>query len=157
MSARTKLLYGAIRSRILSFDPMGSDGVLTLAGGLHTLAAPDNAVFPYGVLRLKSQRTGRDDGDTSIEGRLEVMLVGRNRATLGALEDAMDIVTEALSKWSTDQAGWLTMRDLENRLTMPPFPQPANAEIVQVHATWRYTWWPSYLMQYRTANGSSST
>lgn len=157
MSARTKLLTGAIRTRLLTFDPTGSDGPLSLAGGLHTLAAPDNAAYPYGLLRLKAQRTGREDGDSSIEGRLEVMLVGRGRAQLGPLEDAMDIVTEALAKWSTDTVGWLTMRDLENRLTLPPFPQPANAEIVQVHATWRYTWWPEYLMQYRTANGSSST
>lgn len=158
MSARTTNLYGAIRTRILGFDPTGADVTLAsalLTGGLHTLAPGDNAVFPYGALRLQNRRNGgRDDSSLSEEGQLELLLFGRPRGQLITIERVADIAEEALLNWHTDAVGWFTVREMENRTTMPYYPKPADNEIVQVRVVWRYTWWPTYRTQYGVAAGA---
>lgn len=159
MSTATTLLTGAIRTRLLDFDPAGATTPLrgTLTGGLHTHAPPDNVVYPFGFLRLGTRRTGElDDGALEEAGEVEVVLVGRHRQQLAIIEAAMDVCEQALLHWSTDQVGWLAIRRLANRLTLPPFPQAANAEIVQVRGVWRYTWWPTYRTQYAVAAGASA-
>jgi hypothetical protein len=159
MSAATTLLLGAIRNRVLDFDPTGAVVALrtTLTGGLHTHAPPDNVVYPFGFLRLGTRRTGElDDSRLEEVGEVEVVLVGRHRQQLAVIEEAMDTCEQALMHWSTDQVGWLAIRRLASRLTLPPFPQVANAEIVQVRGVWRYTWWPDYRTKYAVAAGASA-
>jgi hypothetical protein len=154
--SKTSLLYGALRTRILDFDPMGAGTSLRsrLSGGLHTHSAPDNCPVPYGVMLLEGRRTGSlDDGALEEEGNLRVSLYSRDRSRLAALEDAMDTVEEALLRWSTTDVGWLMVRRLTSRITAPAFPAPANAEIVHIRGVWRYTWWPDYRTQYAVAAG----
>lgn len=152
MSDRTTNLYGHARTRILSFNPAGADVPLQgalLIGGLHTHSAPDAATYPYGVLRLQNRRNNnRDDASFSEEGELELILVSRPRASIVTLERIADIVEEALLNYATDAVGWWDVRELVNRTTMPPYPSPADAEMVQVRLLWRYTWWPLYRSQY---------
>lgn len=160
MSASSTALMGAIRTRILTFNPAGADEPLlqTLTGGLHTHSAPDNAAFPYGTLRLVGRRTGRlDDSRMEEEGELEIFFISRDRSRLATIERAMDIAEEALLNWSTDSVGWLSMRSLQTRSTVGPFSAPANAEIVQVRGLWRYTWWPAYRTQYAVSAGSPAS
>lgn len=142
---------GAIRTRLLTFNPIDADvplGSALLVGGLHKQAPPDNAAYPYGVLRVTGAGLGRDDADMSREGTIELFLVGRPRAMLPVLEQIADIAEQAMWKWQTDTTGWLAVRELMSRVTMPPFPSPANAEMQQIRLVWRYTWWPTHLMQY---------
>lgn len=159
MSQATTLMLGAIRTRVLDFNPAGSPAPLrgTLTGGLHTHAPPDNVVYPFGFLRLGARRTGELD-DSALEevGEVEVVLVGRHRQQLAEVEAAMDVCEQALLHWSTDSVGWLSIRRLVSRLTLPPLPQAANAEIVQVRGVWRYTCWPDYRTQYAVAAGASA-
>lgn len=158
MSDRTTNLYGALRARILDFVPTGGDGPLrsSLRGGIHTQSAPDNCPFPYATVRLQNRRNGRLD-DTSIEeeGEIEFLMFGRDRQQLLTIERAMDIAEEALLNWQTDTVGWLAVRELINRTTMPPYRSPADAEIVQIRTVWRYTWWPTYRSQYAVPAGSA--
>jgi hypothetical protein len=158
MSDRTTNLYGAIRTRILDFDPTGSDGPLrsSLRGGMHTHSAPDNVPFPFALVRLQNRRNGRlDDSSLEEEGEVEILMFGRDRQQLVTVERAMDIAEEALLNWHTDATGWFTLRELVSRNTMPPYRSPAEAEIVQVRAVWRYTWWPTYRSQYAIPAGSA--
>lgn len=157
MSARTTNLTGALRTRLLTFDPAGPDTGLQvlLSGGLHTVAPPDSATYPYGILRLMNRRTGRlDDAALEEEGEVELTVVGRHRNQLVTVERCVDIAEEALLRWSTGGVGSLMIRRVVGRMTLPPFPQPANAEIVQSRIIWRYTWWPDYRTQYATPAGS---
>lgn len=156
--SKTSLLYGVIRARLLTFSPKVGDTLQTrLTGGLHTHSAPDNAAGVYGTVRLDNRRTGQlDDGALEEAGNLQVSLFGRDRSRLAAVEDAMDVVEEALLRWSTTSAGWFMTRSVASRITAPPYPSPANAEIVHVRGVWRYTWWPDYRSQYAVASGESA-
>jgi hypothetical protein len=157
MSGKSTNLVGHLVARILDFNPEGADVPLrgTFTGGLHNLRAPDNAEFPHGTLRLFNRRNADlDDASLEEEGHLEVQLFGRDNKQIVLVERAMDIVEEALLNYHTDQVGVFTLRSLLNRSTMPPFPAPANAEIVHVRAVFRYTWWPTYRTQYAHAAGT---
>jgi hypothetical protein len=153
--SKTSLLYGAIRTRLLTFTPKTGATLQTrLTGGLHTHSAPDNATGLYGTVRLDYRTTGAlDDGALEESGNLLVSVFARDRSRLAAVEDAMDVVEEALLRWSTTSAGWFMTRSVASRITAPPFPAPANAEIVHARGVWRYTWWPDYRSQYAVASG----
>lgn len=156
--SKTSLLYGTIRTRLLTFTPRAGAGLSArLTGGLHTHSAPDNATGLYGTLRLEGRRTGQlDDGALEESGSLQISLFARDRSRLAQVEDAMDVVEEALWRWSTTSAGWFMTRSVASRITAPPYPSPANAEIVHVRGVWRYTWWPDYRSQYAVASGESA-
>lgn len=153
--SKTSLLYGTIRTRLLTFTPKVVPTLQSrLTGGLHTHSAPDNATGLYGTIRLDGRRTGQlDDGALEETGNLQIHLFARDRSKLAAVEDAMDVVEEALLRWSTTSAGWFMTRSVASRITAPPYPAPANAEIVHVRGVWRYTWWPDYRSQYAVASG----
>jgi hypothetical protein len=153
---RTGQLYGAIRNRILTYDPVGRlhvDQLLT--GGLYTLEAPDKATYPFGLIRLQSRRTGQgDDGRLRERGEVHVMLYGRPRADLDRLELVMDVTENALYGWSGDVEGLLSIRALTQRDTLPPYQSPENREIISVRGVWEYTYWPSYRTHLANASGA---
>jgi hypothetical protein len=152
---RTGQLYGAIRNRILTYDPVGRlhvDQLLT--GGLYTLEAPDKATYPFGVIRLTARGTGAgDDGRLRERGRLQIVVYGRPRADLDRLETAMDVIENALYGWSDDVEGLLTIRSLSIRDTAPPYQSPENREIIHVRGVWEYTYWPTYRTHLAVASG----
>lgn len=155
--ARTPLLYGAIRSRLLGYTPTGGQQALTssLTGGLYSLEAPDKATFPFGILRLQNRRTGNgDDGRLRERGTIQIILYGRPRADFDALETAMDVIENALYGWSDDVYGLLTVRGVEQRDTLPPYQSPDNREIISVRALWGYTYWPLYRTHLAVASGA---
>lgn len=159
MSDRTTKLYGQIRTRLLTYDPVGSDPALShtslLNGRLYTLESPDTAAYPFAIQRLQSRRTGPgDDGRLRERGELEVQVFGRPRSALLSVERIADIMEEALYGWSTDADGLLTIRSMVSRETLPAFQSPENREIVRVRVVWSYTWWPLYRTQLATASGA---
>lgn len=159
MSDRTTKLYGAIRTRLLTYDPLGSEPALShaslLNGRLYTLEAPDDAVSPFAVQRLQSRRTGPgDDGRLRERGELEMQVFGRPRSALLLIERIADIMEEALHGWNVDTDGLLTIRSMVSRETLPPFQSPENREIVRVRVVWGYTWWPLYRTQLANASGA---
>lgn len=150
MSAKSTDVYAAIRSRLLTFTPAVSDPLSAdLGSRLYYSSPPENAEYPYALFRLVGRSTGNlDDSLLEEEGSIELTIVGRHRQQLSVIEGLMDVAEEALLKWHTDQVGWFTIRRLLSRTTLPEFRHPADVEIVQVRATWRYTWWPTYRSQY---------
>lgn len=159
MSARTTDLYGALRTRILTFDPGGADGPLSGSGflgpRLYTLEAPDNATYPLAIARLLSRNTGGgDDARLRERADYEVMIFHRPRAGLLLAERIADIMEEALLYYSTDTFGLMTVRRLVSRGTLPAYQSPENREVVRVRLLWDITWWPQYRSQLANASGA---
>lgn len=145
----SKDLYGAFRTRILSFDQYGAEPPLStsnrLTGGLHTRMAPADAPFPNGVLRIHGRRNaGRDDSSLSEEGRLELQLYARGEQQIVTVSKVADIAEAALLNWHTDQCGWLTVREKEARDDLPPYTSPGSTRTFPLRLVWRFTWWPVY-------------
>lgn len=153
---RTAILYGAIRTRLLGYDPTGRAALgQLLTGGLYSIEAPDKASYPFGVLRLMNRRTGPgDDGRLREKGELQVTLYGVPRTSFDTIETAMDVIENALYGWNTDADGTFTIRGMLIRATLPGYQSPENREILSVRATWVYTWWPSYRTHLAVASGA---
>jgi hypothetical protein len=159
MSGRTTDLYGALRARILNFDPGGPDGPLSgnafLGPRLFTLEAPDNATYPFAIARLLSRNTGGgDDARLRERADYEIMVYHRPRTGLVLAERIADIMEEALLHYSTDALGLLSVRRLVSRGTLPAYQSAENREVVRVRLLWDITWWPQYRTQLANASGA---
>lgn len=156
--ARTSRLYGAFRTRLLGYTPTGGQQAISalLTGGVYSVEAPDNATFPFALLRLQNRRTGNgDDGALRERGTLQIIIYGRPRTDFDTIETAMDVMENALYRWNTDTLdGLLTVRTLEQRDTLPPYQSPDNREIISVRGLWNYTCWPSYRTHLAVASGA---
>lgn len=152
----TAALYAALRTRVLDY---GAAPTLrtTLTDRLYVLQAPDDAAYPFLEWRLVNRTTGAgDDGRFRENADLEVQCHARPRSSLAAAEAIMDRVEAALLQWSTaTPAGLLTVRRMVQRDTLPPFPDPADREVIQIRAVFALTWWAPYRTDAGVASGFS--
>jgi hypothetical protein len=159
-------LEAVLRTRLLTFEPLDGSGTVASAlgstqtgagadGNLYWDRAPDNLdrimaaqgdPLRWGVLRLKNWRDipGQSEGKLT---ELEVMLYGRprsQRATLQGIADRMDM---AMVRYVDAESGVLAS-SVSTRNTLPPFKEPADADVVQVMLEYTLRVYPAYLTQY---------
>jgi hypothetical protein len=152
----TAALYGALRARVLDYGPAPTLRT-TLTSRLYVLQAPDDAAYPFLEWRLVNRSTGAgDDGRFREVADLEVQCHARPRAALPTAEAIMDRVESALLHYSEETpAGLVTVRRMLQRDTLPPFPAPADREVVQIRAVFALTWWAPYRTSAGVASGFS--
>lgn len=155
---RSALLYGALRTRILTYVPTGGQQTVPqlLTGGVFSVEAPDKTTYPFALIRLQNRTTGAgDDGRLRERGTIQIVAYGRPRADFDTIETAMDVMENALYGWNTtDAAGLLTIRGIDQRDTLPPYQSPENREIISVRCLWDYTYWPAYRTHLAVASGA---
>lgn len=146
----TTALEQAIRTRLLTFAPMGGMPSLgtTLGTRLYIDQAPEMPTYPYGVQRLRVL-TGGVDGQLRAQGMFELMLYGRPSATREAMKDAADVAVQALRDWATTSGGLIRVTGTTWQ-ALPPFGAPADRELVAVRVTATLYVYPDFLTQYAT-------
>lgn len=154
-TASTPAIVDAVRARVLDFVPVAPS---PLAGGslrsrgfklYASGAVPDAAGWSgaYGILRPMNLLTSA--AGLRVAGDLELMLLARPRNPWGAqLEVYADAVDQAMHNvGSTDAAGTrgLFFTRGRSRDTLPPFPDPADREVVQVRLVYGVVVYPRSL------------
>lgn len=153
----TIALQGLLITYLKSFSPKsGANSIGTMLGGrLWAIRAPDNAAYPFGVLRLTGREQFGDDASLREEGRIELQVFGRPLAQASTVEAVCDIAEAAFLKYSANYGGLFDVRAKVSRDTLPPPPSPGDREIAQARVLWSYSWWPDYRTQYAVAVGDA--
>jgi hypothetical protein len=143
----TKAVYKVLRDHLLSFAPNGGGQTLTtrLGGRLYVVRPPDEADYPYGLLRLFGW-----GGLLRRTVNLEVVLYFRPVTQAQAAEDAMDVVDQAMLMLSSGTGNNPVYRTGTGgqRDTLPPAPDVVDKELVVVRSVYPLIVWPSMLTQY---------
>jgi len=149
MSASTTALLVTIRTRLLSFVPMGGGSTLaTLLGSrLYESQAPETATFPYGVFRLTNRLETDGFAGMRESADLEVMFFDRPRSRAEALDLIADVADQALLSWAQATDG-ITFARFRLRDTLPPAPEPMDRELVVIRQVFPVVLWPTYRTQY---------
>lgn len=151
MSTSTRALLTALRDQLLGFTPQTGTGLGDFLGDrLYIIQAPDDAVYPYGLLRLINRIETPGFGGYRETGDVELMLLHRGRGYQWDMEDALDGVDQAMLNWwaVTDGGQWTgpRVRDM-----LPAAPEPMDRELVQGRWVCGYRSWLTYLTQYLDA------
>jgi hypothetical protein len=159
-------LEAILRTRLLTFEPLDGSGTVASAlgstqtgagadGNLYWDRAPDNLdrimaaqgdPLRWGVLRLKNWRDipGQSEGKLT---ELEVMLYGRPRSQRATLQGVADRMDQAMVRWVDAESG-VVAASTSTRNTLPPFKEPADADVVQVMLEYTLRVYPAHLTQY---------
>lgn len=140
-----------LRSRLLTFQPASGDTLNTSLGGrLYTVQAPDNAEYPYAVIRLVDRRQTDGYGGLRETFDVELSIVDRPRTQQWRAEGIADVAEQAFRDWDLATSGILFSRHVR-RLTLPPAPSPMDRELVQIVLFVPIVAWPVMLTQYVTS------
>jgi hypothetical protein len=146
-------VYRAIRTRLLTFEPMGGGSMPTLAerlaGGISILTPPDDAPMPYMAIRLQNMRGSLREQGGRLTAELELMAFHRPREMADDLEVLVDVADQAMRQWAYTGDGSIVCVGLR-RDTLPPFRDDADPEVVQVRVVYDLIIRPAYLTQYTT-------
>lgn len=143
----TAAIYAMIRDRILNFTPKSGSKLKDTLSELYVVQAPDNAKFPYGVMRfINTNRDGAYQGYRQTM-EVEVQLFAQPRSEASALEVMADVADEAMLGWRQATSG-LAFSFEGSRMSIPPAPPPLNSEVVQIRLTYPVVVWPAFLTQY---------
>lgn len=145
-TASTDAIATTLRTHLLTFEPAPDAGTLgdVLGERLYRDAAPDSPTYPYGVMRLINRVVdGAYNGDRESMD-LEVQLFHRPRRATATLETAADRCDIAMQRYADASDGLLFSRE-RTRDTLPPFPEPADREVVQIRLVYPLVAWPTYL------------
>lgn len=149
-AASTEALYKALRTRLLTFQALGSPTPDTLGDSLTDIwivQGPDNAEYPYGIMRLQARmRSGEYAGERE-EMDLELLLYDRPRAQQYAVEEYADIADQALLRYASSSAGFVFSGSSE-RDTIPMNTPISDREVVAVRCVYHLIVWPQFLTQY---------
>jgi hypothetical protein len=155
-SASNLAVVRTIRSRLLTFQPRGGGataaarlGTLTGAGAdgkLYLDGVPDSTTYPYSTMSIDWDATDGYSG-YRLGGMLELMTYHKPRAQLAIISPIADCYDEALLEWVETSGGFFGSRLLSRR-TLPPFPEPADRELVVIRQVFSVAVWPEYLTQY---------
>lgn len=118
------------RLRLLTHRNDAGDPTLAerLSGGLHYGSPPDNAPYPYGVLRVHNLRPYPVDAPY-FTADVEVQLYYRPRAEYVALQDAADVAREAADGF-VDLAAGIAETNLRDDDELPPFTEGDDPEVI---------------------------
>lgn len=146
----TEALYKALRTRLLTFQALGSPTPETLADSLTDLwvvQGPDNIEYPYGIMRLQARtRSGEYAGEREAMD-LELLLYDRPRAQQYVVEGYADIADQALLRYADSSAGVVISGESE-RDTLPMNTPVSDREVVAVRCVYHLVVWPQFLTQY---------
>jgi hypothetical protein len=149
----TAALLKGLQQWLLAFVPkdVPADTLATRLNGIYQVQVPDNAPFPYGVLRLDNNVSHGAYNADRLTADLELQLYDRPREKLANLERSADVADMALLRFTTGSTppgvGVVFGRD-RTRNTLPPFPAPADREVCAIRLVFPLTIWPAYLTQY---------
>lgn len=147
----TRAIYASIRDAILGFVPEGATpGVATedvLTGGLYIVQPPDNAVAPYGTIRLQNRNTSGEHQGERDSMDLEVLLWGLASEEQYDLEDLGDRVDEALLRFRLNSSGVIFGRGRQ-RDSLPRGTNPTDHNVVGLRLLFPLAVWPQYLTRY---------
>ena len=159
-------LLDIIRTRLLTFVPMGADN-RTLRERLGTYGVnavprlwletvPDDVsedqstrVTLWGLMQVIPARQAGDDGGFMRRGELEVQLFGRPRRAAAEISVMADLVEQALFGWlhhSTEGGYIQTLEGLTR--TKIEYETPADRELGQINLRVRISYAPQFLTQY---------
>jgi hypothetical protein len=75
------------------------------------------------------------------------MLYGRPRSQRATLQGVADRMDQAMVRWVDAESG-VVAASTSTRNTLPPFKEPADADVVQVMLEYTLRVYPAYLTQY---------
>jgi hypothetical protein len=143
----TKAIWALIRTRLLTYvPPTGSTLTTTLGGRLYLTAAPDDAVFPYAVATLTRLQTPGYSGFRET-WQVELQCYGSPRSTQWTIEGVADVADQAMLTWE-DRTDGVAFGGYRSRWTLPPFPDPADRELVRVRCLYEVGVWPDLFTQH---------
>ncbi len=149
-AATTEALYKALRTRLLTFQALGSPTPDTLGdslSNLYVVQADDKVSWPYGIMRLQArQRPGEYAGERESMD-LELLLYDRPRKQQYVVEGYADIADQALLR-HTDRTAGLFFSGSSERDTIPMNTQVSDREVVAVRCVYHLITWPQFLTQY---------
>lgn len=153
-------IEAALRTRLLTFSPRAglpladvlgaAVGTSGADGALFWEAAPDTVTTKtprWGVLRLQNRRSDGDGAEREV-AEFEVALFARPRSQKVTLEQCADLCDQAMLRYTETTTGGLIGCWGRLRSTLPPFPSPADAEVVQIRIVYSLVIYPAYLTQY---------
>ena len=147
----TQAMTVDLRNRLLNFAPASGDTLNTRLGGrLYVSQAPDNAEYPYAVMRLITRQ--QTDGYTGFRetSEIELAIFDRPRGQQWRAEGIADVAAQAFLMWDLRTSGLMFARHCR-RLTLPPAPSPMDRELVQVMVYVPIVAWPVMFTQYFTS------
>jgi hypothetical protein len=167
-TASTDGMLAIIRTRLLTFVPMGDDD-RTLLDRLGTYGVsnvprlwletvPDDVsedqssqVTLWGLMQVIPARQAGDDGGYMRRGELEVQLFGRPRRAAAEVSAMADLVEQALFRWINyaDQGGYIKPQEGLTR-TKIEYDTPADRELAQINLRVRISYAPQFLTRYST-------
>lgn len=139
-------------ARILAYTQDGGTTVTTYVGSgssarVYVSKAPDDAQYPYVVLRKMESESDPDYPNLREEYVIEAMCYGRPRSKEQETEQIADLVEEALLTWhESSAANGLTYGvELDKRDTEPAFPEAVDSDIVAIRVRVRCCTWSKRL------------
>lgn len=137
-----------VQARLLNFVPIsGTTLSVKLGGRLWIGVPPENAAFPYGVMRLINQRSSGAYNSDREDADLELMIYGNALSQAQALEDAADTADQALLRYRDSASGLIFGRE-RIRDSASQSGDPAVAEFLAVRCLYSLNIWPVFFTQY---------
>ncbi len=116
--------------------------------GLYRVRAPDDRAFPYATMRLEADNLGTNQG-MRMNGTLEVLLYGRPWTQRELVENAADLIEQAMYHLLVNTDGLIFCHG-KTRATLPPGTDPSDSEVCTVRLTFTLAIWPQYLTRLGT-------
>lgn len=147
-TSSTAAFYTAVRQFLLDYVTQDNTRLSDILGEdpdtkLYIGRAADSTKFPYGTIRLETSNDGRFHL-MRLEGQLEILLHGRPWTQGDDIEDAADIVEQAMYEFLLHSDG-LAFCHSKQRATLPPGVDPADSEVYTVRLVFTLAIWPAYL------------
>lgn len=134
-------------ARLLAYVSPAAISVATLTGSkVYVSQAPDNTTGLYVVVRIINGQTDAQFNNLKENFDIECMCFGRPRSAQQSVESLGTVVKQALLSWrDSSLTDGLTFGQTAQRDVLPPNPDPADRELVQVRVVVSCTTWPTYL------------
>jgi hypothetical protein len=148
-----------IRSRLLTFAPTGGGTTLAVRlgstssgsgadGKLFLNMAPDLLTGMWAVLRIIDAPITGFDGGFLIRAQAEVIVYGRPRNQMAAVESCVDVICEAWHDYLySETGGHISALDPTNRFPIP-YVTPADREVCAVRILLPFRCSPIFLTRY---------
>jgi hypothetical protein len=150
-TSSTNAILEALRDALLTFENANGGRLSdTLGENLYLRRAPDNMPFPYGTLRLSTQRTS---GYNALRqtAKLELQLYGRPSSQFDVLSDAADLCEQAMNFYVNSSAGQgLIFTNDVQRDELPQAGAPVDSETCTIRLVFTLAIWPAYLTSLTT-------
>jgi hypothetical protein len=144
-TVNTDRLYASLLQRILTFTDADQMSLATSLGNrIYRHQPPPDAQYPYGLFSLKSPQLPADYQELKIVYQLEGFVINRPRATQPETEGWADLWAAALRGFTDAGSGLTRVSDVVTE-SLPPFPSPADANVVQVRITAKLQVFPLFI------------